>query len=127
MEATDERPGSEPVLNDGDQVFTSDGERFGRICDTSGGYFAIELPGGRGFWLSARYVDRSGNGEAHLNVTAAEAEEHRLAAPGIENQGAEGNHDRVIGDREALDQRERMERELAQQRERMERERAATS
>ena len=126
MEATDERPNTEPMLNDGDQVFTSDGERFGRICDTSGGYFAIELPGGHGFWLSTRYLDHAGDGEVHLNVTASQAEEHRLSAPGIEHEGS-GSGDRVIGDDEALDQRERMERELAEQRERMERERAATA
>lgn len=127
MEATEERAGSEPMLKDGDQVFTSDGDRFGRICDTSGGYFAIELPGGHGFWLSNRYVDRAGDGEAHLNITAAEAEEHRLSAPGIEHDGAEGSADRVIGNDEALDQRERMERELAEQRERMARERAGAN
>jgi hypothetical protein len=113
-----------PLVSSGDSVFTSDGNRLGRVCDVKGGYFAVELPGGDSFWLSSRYAEMAADGEVRLNVSGNEAQEHRLSAPGLEDREA-GNADAVIGNDEALDQRERMERELAAQRERLERERAA--
>lgn len=110
----------------GATVITSDGESFATVKSIRGGYFELDVPMGRDFWLSGVYVESADSRNVQLNLTRPEVDEHRLSAPGIEaaedpNQAASA--DRVISNEEALSQRERMERQLAEQRERLARQR----
>lgn len=113
----------------GATVITADGESFATVKSVQGGYFELDVPMGRDFWLSCVYVESADSRNVQLNITRPEVDEHRLSAPGIEaaedaNQASTA--DRVISNEEALSQRERMERQLAEQRERLARERGGT-
>ena len=112
--STPTQPANEPVLNT--PVFTLDGEQFGFVKELQGGYFKIDVPMARDYWLSTAYIANSTLDRVNLSLRKAEVDEHRLSAPGLESQThSEG----IISDTDMLSQRERMERELEAQRERM--------
>jgi len=93
------------------------GASVGAIREVRDGYIDLDM-GEPGYWLSTRYVSCEG-GRAVLSLPMRELAEHRLSQPGLEpstDVDRAGLEDRVIGDDEALDVRERMERELRQQR-----------
>lgn len=106
----------------GAAIYTSDGEQFAYVKSVRGGYFELDAPLARDFWLSCRYVASADDREVRLSITRDEVDEHRLSAPGLEaseDANRAANADHVISNEEALDQRERMERQLAEQRARM--------
>ncbi len=109
----------------GAAVFTVEGEEFASVRDARAGYFQLDIPMGRDYWLSTQYIQGIEEGNIILSIGKDEADDHRLEAPGLDAQ--EDPHrvtgDAVISDEQALNQRERMERELNAQRERMERDR----
>lgn len=108
----------------GAAVFAADGEQFGRLRETRGGYFKIDVPWALDFWLSTAYVARYQDNQVWLTIPRSEVDEHRLEAPGLEPSSDPHRAtaiDAVISDDEALAQRERMERELAEQREQLRR------
>ncbi|MCC6381631.1 MAG: hypothetical protein IT304_03935 [Dehalococcoidia bacterium] len=105
----------------GAAVFSADGEQFGRVRETRGGYFKVDVPWATDYWLSTAYVARYEGNEVWLAIPRSEIDEHRLEEPGLEPSAdphRATTADAVISDEEALAQRERMERELAEQRER---------
>ena len=67
----------------------------------------------RDIWLSAGYVSETKGNDVYLSISREEADEHKLAAPGIEQEAATADH--LIDNDTALRQRERMEAELAAQ------------
>lgn len=99
-------------------VVTSDGAQFGLVSELHGGYFKIDVPMARDFWLSTAYIADNTMDRVTLTLRKDEVEEHRLEAPGLETQEAPASG-AVIDDQTMLSQRERMERELAQQNERL--------
>ena len=100
---------SEPVIDT--PVWTRDGEQFGYVREIHGGYFKIDVPMAKDYWLSNSYIESSTLDKVTLNLNKDEIDEHRLSAPGVEDQ----NTDHIIPDAEALAQREKMERELEEQ------------
>jgi hypothetical protein len=109
----------------GAAVYTLDGEQFAYVSEVRGGYFKLDVPMSRDYWLSSQYIDSAAENEVHLRVDRDEVDQHHLEAPGLEptNDPHEDTSDMVISDEQALTQRERMERELQAQRERMLKER----
>ena len=104
----------EPIIET--PVFTREGEQFGYVKEVQGGYFKIDVPLAKDYWLSTAYIAESTLDRVTLSLAKAEIEEHRLSAPGIEGQE---HPEGVITDVDILTQRERMERELEEQREKM--------
>ncbi len=96
-------------------VVTADGEQFGYVKEVQGGYFKIDVSMQPDYWLSTFYIANATMDRVTLKLRKDEVDEHRLSAPGAENQNA----DHIVSDAQALEQRERMERELEAQRERM--------
>src|SRR5205814_2269957 len=112
-------PANSPDI--GAPIYASDGQQFGSIKEVRGGYFKVDAPMSKDFWLSAAYIGVSDSQSVRLTITREQVDEHRLEAPGLES-GSDAyveTQDAVISDKEALAQRERMERELAEQRARM--------
>lgn len=108
----------------GAAIFTADGNQFGYVKEVRGGYFKVDAPWARDYWLSCTYIARHEGNQVWLNVTKDEADEHRLEAPGLDPSSdphAATTQDAILSDGQALAQRERMERELAEQRERLQR------
>ena len=103
----------EPIIDT--PVFSLDGEKVGFVKEIHGGYFKLDAPMARDYWLSNLYIADSTLDRIQLTLRKDEMDEHRLSAPGTEAQSADG----IISDEEALTQRERMERELAMQNERL--------
>ena len=99
-------------------VVTSDGHQFGYVKELHGGYFKLDVPMAKDFWLSQAYIADYNMDRVSLTLRKDEVEEHRLEAPGLETQEQAGSA-AVIDDQAMLTQRERMERELAQQNERL--------
>jgi hypothetical protein len=97
-------------------VVTLDGDQFGYVKELHGGYFKIDVPMGKDFWLSTAYIGDHNMDRVTLTLRKDELDEHRLEAPGLEHQEAGSG---VLDDQVMLSQRERMERELAQQNERL--------
>lgn len=109
----------------GAAVTTSDGSQFAYVKAVKGGYFELDVPMARDFWLSRQYIASTNDRQVSLNIDRDEVDEHRLGAPGLEE--LEDPHrataqDRMLSHEEVLTQRERMERELLAQRARMEKE-----
>jgi hypothetical protein len=104
----------EPVVDA--PIFTLDGEQFGYVREVHGGYFKIDVPMARDYWLSSSYIGDATLERVTLTLRKDELEEHRLSAPGLETQESSSG---VIDDQAMLTQRERMERELEQQNERL--------
>lgn len=102
----------------GCSVVDRDGAFLGTIEQVRGGYFEIDMPGDRDFWLSSAYIDSSDGDKLHLSLNSRETAEHRLRAPGLSEQdpAMAEPRDHIISDEQALEQRERMERELLRQR-----------
>jgi len=114
----------------GASVISSDGEQFAYVKEVRGGYFELDVPMARDFWLSCAYIESADDRQVRLSITRDDVDEHRLSAPGIETSDDPHRadvEDKVISNEEALTQRERMERELAEQRARLEKERAETA
>lgn len=103
----------EPVLNT--PVFTLDGSEFGQVKELHGGYFKVDVPMARDFWLSTAYISHCNLERVNLNLRRDQLEDHRLSAPGADAILSDAPKDAVISDAEALNQRERMERELETQ------------
>ncbi len=106
----------------GAAIFARDGDQFGYVKDVRGGYFKVDAPWARDYWLSCVYVARYEENQVWLSITKDEADEHRLEAPGLEPSAdphRATTQDAILSDDEALAQRERMERELAEQRARL--------
>jgi len=99
-------------------VITLDGEQFGYVKEVHGGYFKLDIPMGKDFWLSTAYIADHNMDRVTLTLRKDEVDDHRLEAPGLETQEQAGSA-AVIDDQVMLSQRERMERELAQQNERL--------
>lgn len=99
-------------------VITLDGDQYGYVKELHGGYFKIDVPMAKDFWLSQVYIGDYNMDRVTLTLRKDEIEEHQLEAPGLETQEQAG-HGAVIDDQAMLSQRERMERELAQQNERL--------
>jgi hypothetical protein len=104
----------EPIMDT--PVVTADGEQFGYVKQVQGGYFKIDVPMAKDYWLSTAYIADSTLDRVVLSLNRSELDEHRLSAVPSELQQ---ESDQVISDVEALQQREKMERELEMQRERM--------
>lgn len=115
---------AQPVA--GAAVYSSDGEQFAYVAEVRGGYFKLDVPMARDYWLSFEYIERATATEVHLNIRRNDVGEHQLEEPGIEpaNDPHEDVSDTVLSDADALVQRERMEHEIELQRERMFKERA---
>ncbi len=100
----------------GKDVIAADGERLGRVKEVQGGYFAVDAPLARHFWLSAIYVATlSRFDELRLTLSSREIEDHKLDKPGLEpaqDSDAARAADSLLSDEQALAQRERMERDL---------------
>ncbi len=107
------------VMNDiaGKAIFSSDGTDIGRVKDTRGGYFSVDVSMKPDYWLSTRYI-LVNRDVVVLSLRNAEIDAHKLDAPGLELDGETGG-DGVISAEQALSQRERMERELAMQNSRL--------
>ena len=103
----------EPIVDT--PVYAADGEQFGYVKEVSGGYFKIDVPMAKDYWLSTTYIADCTMDRVTLSLPKDEVDGHRLSAPGAENQ----NSDQVLSDSDALAQRERMERELEEQRARL--------
>lgn len=103
----------EPIVDT--PVFSRDGHQVGFVSEIHGGYFKLDVPMARDFWLSTVYIAENTLDRISLTLKKDEMDEHRLSAPGAEAQ----DPDAVISDVQALTQRERMERELAAQNERL--------
>ncbi|MBI2764274.1 MAG: hypothetical protein HYX53_00015 [Chloroflexi bacterium] len=106
----------------GDRVVAADGQDCGAVKEVRGGYFAVDAPMARDYWLSEAYVTSRSAGRVVLSLPKDEVAQHGLEAPGLEptsDPDRAGPGDAVISDAEALATRERMERELAEQRRRM--------
>ena len=103
----------EPLIDT--PVVTRDGHQFGYVKELHGGYFKIDVPMSKDYWLSNTYIEDCSLDQVMLSLKRDEVDEHRLDAPGAENQT--GDH--IVSDTEALAQREKMERELEEQRARM--------
>jgi hypothetical protein len=120
IEPSSPGPGTPGQVHVGAAVISRDGNNFANVKTVRGGYFELDVPRAHDFWLSSAYVATSADGHVTLNLSRDEVNEHRLNAAGIELPDTHGEvGDRVIGDDEALAQRERMERELQEQRSRM--------
>jgi hypothetical protein len=110
---------SENMPSPGDIVFASDGKECGAVKEVRGGYFHVDAPMRRDYWLSRAYIASCGSGRVDLNIDKDEVDEHGLSQPGLEPEqdlDRAGIGDSVINENEALATRERMERELARQR-----------
>ncbi len=103
----------EPIVDT--PVFSRDGDQIGFVREIHGGYFKIDAPMAKDYWLSTVYIADSTLDRVSLTLNKGEIDEHRLDAPGAEAQDSDG----IISDVQALSQRERMERELAAQNERL--------
>lgn len=103
----------EPIVDT--PVFSLEGEKVGYVKEIHGGYFKIDVPMAKDYWLSTVYIADSTLDRVSLTLRKGEMDEHRLSAPGAEAQDSDG----IISDVQALSQRERMERELAAQNERL--------
>ena len=102
----------------GKDVLSADNERLGRVKEVQGGYFQIDAPHAKDYWLSAMYADASSAAvELRLTLPANEVADHKLDKPGLEPIGADAGRrgDVLLSDAQALLQRERMEHELAAQ------------
>lgn len=105
---------TEPMVDT--PVYSADGEQFGYVKEVQGGYFKIDVAMAKDYWLSTTYISDCTMDKVTLSLPKGEIDEHRLSAPGAENQN---NDDKVLSDADALQQRERMERELEEQRARL--------
>lgn len=105
----------EPIVDT--PVFSLDGQQVGYVKEMHGGYFKLDVPMAKDYWLSTVYIADSTLDRVSLSLRKDEMDEHRLSAPGADSQ----DPDAVISDVQALTQRERMERELAAQNERLRR------
>lgn len=94
-------------------IFDREGEQFAYVKEVRGGYFKLDLPMARDIWLSSGYVSETKGNDVYLSISRDEADEHKLSAPGIEQEAASVDH--LIDNDTALRQRERMEAELAAQ------------
>ena len=106
----------EPVV--GYPVVDADGRDVGTVKEVRGGYFKVDAPMARDFWLSSAYV-ASVDAGVRLSLSGDEVEEHHLDEPGLEpsaDPDAADVQDAILSPEEALSQRERMERELEEQR-----------
>jgi len=118
--ATEPASQAAAMFHVGDLVRTRDGKAFATVREIRGGYFELDIPRHRDFWLGVAYVDRVDDDGVHLNIDRDQVDEHRLKEPGIEQADVQApTGDAILSSEEALDQRERMERELQIQRERM--------
>ena len=111
------RPAEVPI---GGAIFARDGEQFAYVKEVKGGYFKLDLPMARDIWLSSGYVSETEGNDVRLNITRDEVDEHKLGAPGLEQEAA--SVDLLLDNDAALKQRERMEHELAQQNAQLDRE-----
>ncbi|MCZ2111289.1 MAG: hypothetical protein LC118_17255 [Dehalococcoidia bacterium] len=113
----------------GAAVVSSDGEQFARVRQVRGGYFELDIPLARDFWLSCAHIASADAGRVLLNITRDDVDEHRLTAAGLETAN-DPHHadasDSLLSDEEELIQRERMEHAIADQHARMEKELAET-
>ncbi len=103
----------EPIV--GTPVFSRDDQKIGYVREVHGGYFKVDAPMAKDYWLSATYIADSTLDRISLNLRKDEIDEHQLTAPGVDAQDSDG----IISEEQALSQRERMERELAAQNERL--------
>ncbi|MEP6872002.1 MAG: hypothetical protein ABI939_09155 [Anaerolineaceae bacterium] len=104
----------------GGAIFDRNGEQFAVVKEVKGGYFKLDLPMARDFWLSSGYVSETEGNRVSLNISRDEADEHKLGAPGLEQEAA--TVDLLLDNDAALKQRERMEHELSQQNAQLDRE-----
>ncbi len=105
----------EPIIDT--PVSTRDGQQFGYVKEIHGGYFKIDVPMARDFWLSREYIAENSLDSVVLSLRKDELDDHRLSEPGLDPVDSDDSG--VLSAAEALSQRERMERELEAQRERM--------
>lgn len=112
-------PANDPIEpTEGAPVWTADGVQFGYVKEIKGGYFKLDVPMARDYWLSNAYIAEATPEKVSLTLRQEELDEHRLSAPGLEGQEP-NTTESVISDTDMLAQRERMERELEIQREKM--------
>ena len=104
----------------GGAIFDCNGQQFAFVKEVKGGYFKLDLPRARDIWLSSGYVSETEGNDVRLNISRDEADEHKLGAPGLEQEAA--SVDLLLDNDAALKQRERMEHELAQQNAQLDRE-----
>lgn len=100
-------------------VCTLDGDQIGYVKEVHGGYFKLDVPMSKDFWLSTAYIGDHTMDRVTLTLRKDELDEHRLEAPGLERGTEENSSTGIISDADMLSQREKMERELAQQNERL--------
>ena len=113
-------PGPPAEVPIGGAIFDRDGEQFAYVKEVKGGYFKLDLPMARDIWLSSGYVSETEGNDVRLTITRDEVDEHKLGAPGLEQEAA--SVDLLLDNDAALKQRERMEHELAQQNAQLDRE-----
>lgn len=106
--------GAQAQLPIGGAIFDREGEQFAYVKEVKGGYFKLDLPMARDTWLSSGYVSELEGNDVRLSITRGEVEEHKLSAPGLEQQEA-ASSDLLVDNDMALKQREHMEAELARQ------------
>ena len=69
-------------------VFTSEGTELGKVKSVHGGYFELDVRMAPDYWLSRSYVGSMSGDRLELNISAADAEKHRLTRPGLEGTDA---------------------------------------
>src|SRR6185503_4405985 len=60
-------PANSPDI--GAPIYSSDGQQFGSIKEVRGGYFKVDAPMSRDFWLSAAYIGVSDSESVRLTIT----------------------------------------------------------
>ncbi len=107
----------EPMIDT--PVVTLDGVKFGYVRELHGGYFKLDVPMAKDYWLSTSYISGSTPDQVSLTLRKDELDEHRLSAPGPDIEDSNSTQDSIISAAEALSQREKMERELELQNEKL--------
>ncbi len=110
--------GQASTLVTGAHVRSGDGQDLGAIKQVEGGYFKVDAPMQRDYWLSSAEIESAGSDEVVVAFDKSTLDAHKLTEPGTEaaeDPFRDMTVAPVISSEELLDQRARMERELAEQ------------
>ena len=98
----------------GQPIATSDGSDVGRVKEVQGGFFKVDAPMARDYWLSSAYVGSVDGPMVTLNLRSDEVSAHELDEPGFEEQ-TDTTGDALLPDEAALPENRRRTQEIEAQ------------
>ncbi|MGK2964335.1 MAG: DUF2171 domain-containing protein [Tepidiformaceae bacterium] len=101
-------------LQVGQPITTSDGSDVGRVKEVQGGFFKVDAPMARDYWLSSACVRSVEGPMVRLNLRSDEVAAHELDGPWFEEQ-TDTTGDPVLADEYPLAENERRTQEIEEQ------------